>query len=73
MEDGHRRMVSMQEINGMEGEIITMTELFKFEREGIDEDGKVIGRYRATGIIPSFYEHLKKRGVDLHYHLFDES
>jgi len=73
MEDGHRRMVSMQEINGMEGEVITMTELFKFERQGIDENGKVIGRYRATGIIPSFYEHLKKRGVDLHYHLFDES
>lgn len=73
MEDGHRRMVSMQEINGMEGEVITMTELFKFERQGIDDNGKVIGRYRATGIIPSFYEHLKKRGVDLHYHLFDES
>jgi len=72
MEDGHRRMTSMQEINGMEGEVITMTELFKFEREGIDENGKVIGRYRATGIIPSFYDHLKKRGVDLHYHLFDD-
>lgn len=73
MEDGHRRMVSLQEINGMEGEIITMTELFRFERQGVDEHGKVIGRYRATGIIPAFYDHLKKRGIELHYRLFDEN
>lgn len=73
MEDGQRRMVSLQEINGMEGEIITMTELFRFERQGVDENGKVIGRYRATGIIPAFFEHLKQRGIELHYHLFDEN
>jgi pilus assembly protein CpaF len=73
MEDGKRRLVSLQEIDGMEGEVITMTELFKFERKSIDENGNVIGRYRATGIIPKFYDHLKKRGVELHYHLFDES
>ena len=73
MEDGQRRMVSLQEINGMEGEIITMTELFKFERQGIDDNGKVIGRYRATGIIPAFYDHLKKRGFELDYDLFDDS
>ena len=73
MEDGHRRMVSLQEINGMEGEIITMTELFRFERQGVDEHGKVIGRYRATGIIPAFYDHLKKRGIELDYRLFDEN
>ena len=72
MEDGQRRMVSLQEINGMEGDIITMTELFKFERQGIDENGRVKGRYTATGIIPAFYDHLKKRGIDLHYRLFDE-
>lgn len=73
MEDGHRRMVSLQEINGMEGEIITMTELFRFERQGVDEHGKVIGRYQATGIIPAFYDHLKKRGIELDYRLFDEN
>lgn len=72
MEDGRRRLTSLQEINGMEGDVVTMTELFKFERQGIDENGNVLGRYRATGIIPSFYEHLKQRGIDLHYHLFDQ-
>jgi len=71
MEDGQRRMVSLQEINGMEGEVITMTELFKFERQGIDEEGNVLGRYKATGIIPQFYDHLKQRGIDLHYRIFD--
>ncbi|WP_315980766.1 hypothetical protein [Aliamphritea spongicola] len=63
MEDGQRRMVSMQEINGMEGDIITMTELFKFERQGIDENGRVKGRYTATGIIPAFYDHLKNAAL----------
>ncbi|MCV6612173.1 MAG: CpaF family protein [Amphritea sp.] len=72
MEDGTRRLTSMQEINGMEGEVVTMTELFKFDREGIDEQGKVLGKHRATGIIPTFYDYLKRRGVDLHYHLFDQ-
>lgn len=71
MEDGHRRMTSLQEINGMEGDVVTMTELFRFERQGIDENGKVLGRYRATGIIPAFFDHLKQRGIELHYHLFD--
>ncbi|GGK59245.1 CpaF family protein [Amphritea balenae] len=71
MEDGKRRMTSLQEINGMEGDVVTMTELFKFERQGIDDEGNVRGHYRATGIIPAFYEHLKQRGIDLHFHLFD--
>jgi pilus assembly protein CpaF len=71
MEDGHRRMTSLQEINGMEGDVVTMTELFRFERQGIDENGNVLGRYRATGIIPAFFDHLKQRGIELHYHLFD--
>lgn len=71
MEDGKRRLTSLQEINGMEGDVVTMTELFRFERQGIDEQGNVQGRYTATGIIPQFYDHLKQRGIDLHYHLFD--
>ncbi len=71
MEDGRRRLTSLQEINGMEGEVVTMTELFRFERQGIDEEGNVLGQYRATGIIPSFFDHLKQRGIQLHYHLFD--
>ncbi|MDX5376898.1 MAG: CpaF family protein [Halomonas sp.] len=63
-EDGVRRLVSVQEVNGQEGEIITMSELFRFEREGLDEHGRVVGQYQATGVVPGFYDHLKRRGLD---------
>ncbi len=64
-EDGRRRLVSVQEINGMEGDIITMSELFTFERQGLDKEGNVKGMLKATGIIPAFHENLKRRGIDL--------
>ena len=48
MEDGRRRVVSLQEINGMEGDIITTTELFVFERRGMDAEGNVLGELRST-------------------------
>ena len=69
-EDGRRRLVSMQEINGMEGEIITMSELFKFEREGIDEDGNVQGRLKPTGIVPGFHKTMTARGIDMPIEVF---
>ncbi|WP_018231692.1 CpaF family protein [Thioalkalivibrio thiocyanodenitrificans] len=64
LEDGRRRVVSMQEINGLEGEIITMSEIFRFQREGLDQDGNVLGQLKATGIVPRFHDHLKRRGLD---------
>lgn len=70
MEDGRRRVVSLQEINGMEGDVITSTELFKFEREGVDADGKVRGELRATGIVPAFVTRVRQRGIDLPVELF---
>jgi pilus assembly protein CpaF len=70
-EDGRRRLVSVQEINGMEGEIITMSELFKFERERMDDEGNVIGTFKATGIIPGFQTNFAKRGIDLPLEVFD--
>ncbi len=69
-EDGRRRLVSLQEINGMEGEVITMSELFRFEREGLDQEGNVLGQLRATGIIPAFHKHMKRRGIDLPVEVF---
>jgi pilus assembly protein CpaF len=69
-EDGRRRLTSISEINGMEGDIITMSELFGFVREGIDADGNVMGDLRATGIIPAFHQPLKHRGIDLPVELF---
>ncbi|MFQ5544389.1 MAG: CpaF family protein [Acidiferrobacterales bacterium] len=70
-EDGRRRLVNVQEISGMEGDVITMSEIFKFQRHGIDEQGKVLGEFRATGIIPKFYEHLEQRGISLGREVFD--
>ena len=63
--DGTRRIVSISEITGMEGEMITMQEIFQFERTGVDAAGKVIGRFRTTGIRPRFAERLKQYGMTL--------
>jgi pilus assembly protein CpaF len=70
MEDGRRRIVSLQEINGMEGEIITSTELFAFQRRGIDKDGGVLGELRATGIVPAFLRDMHARGIELPVEVF---
>jgi pilus assembly protein CpaF len=63
--DGTRRITSISEITGMEGEMITMQEIFQFERTGVDSSGKVIGRFRTTGIRPRFAERLKQYGMQL--------
>jgi pilus assembly protein CpaF len=70
-EDGKRRIVSIQEIDGVEGEIITMSEVFRFEREGLDREGNVLGRFCATGVVPKFHEHLRRRGLELDIKVFD--
>jgi pilus assembly protein CpaF len=64
-EDGKRRLISLQEINGMEGDTITMTEIFSFQRRGMSADGEVLGELRATGIVPAFYKRIKQRGIAL--------
>ena len=71
-EDGRRRMVSMQEVHGMEGETITMSEIFTFERTGIDGEGNVLGRHKATGVMPNFYDRLARRGMALPRSLFGD-
>lgn len=71
LEDGKRRIVSVQEINGMEGDVVTMSELFRFEREGLDSDGNVLGHLRPTGIIPAFYKALQCKGIQLPVELFE--
>ena len=54
----------------MEGEIITTSELFKFERRGLDKDRNVLGELVTTGIVPSFDKRLRERGIDLPIELF---
>ncbi len=72
LSDGTRRITSISEITGMEGETITMQEIFKFERSGIDRDGRVIGRHRPTGVRPLFTERLKIHGLVVPRTLFEE-
>jgi pilus assembly protein CpaF len=69
-EDGRRRLVSLAEINGMEGEVITMSELFRFDRRGLDEDGNVLGELRSTGIVPGFHKTLTSKGIELPIDVF---
>ncbi len=68
--DGNRKLVSISEVVGIEGDVITMQELFTFERQGIGEDGRVLGRFRPTGIRPRFADFLQSRGVELPGSLF---
>ena len=70
MSDGRRRVVSLQEITGMEGDVVTMQEIFRFRRSGIDSEGRVLGRFEATGIRPRFAERLAMRGIELGNDLF---
>jgi len=63
--DGTRRITSISEITGMEGETVAMQEIFRFERTGVDSAGKVTGRFKTTGIRPRFAERLKQYGMEL--------
>lgn len=69
-EDGKRRIVSIAEVSGMEGEIITMSEIFRFNRRGLDENRKVVGEFQATGVVPKFFDRFKERGLDIPISIF---
>jgi pilus assembly protein CpaF len=71
MSDGTRKVTSISEITGMEGDVITMQEIFCFEKLGITQDGKVIGRFRATGVRPKVCERLKASGIHLPPDMFE--
>jgi len=71
MSDGSRKVTSLQEVTGMEGEIITLQEIFTFEQTGLTEDRKVIGRFAATGVRPKFAQKFQALGIELSPELFD--
>jgi pilus assembly protein CpaF len=71
MSDGTRKVTSISEITGMEGETITMQEIFAFQQAGIDADGKVVGRFRATGIRPKCADKLATAGNPLPMDMFE--
>ncbi len=71
LSDGKRRLTSLAEVTGQEGETVLMQEIFRFDRQGIDAEGNVIAELKPTGIRPKFMEYLTSRGIDLPATLFD--
>ena len=71
LSDGRRKLLSLSELTGMEGEAIAMQEIYRFHMTGRAEDGTVQGRFEATGIRPKFASHLQAHGINLDVALFD--
>jgi pilus assembly protein CpaF len=71
LSDGARRVTAISEITGMEGDIITMQDIFVFEKAGMNQDGRVVGRFRATGVRPKCWERLRTAGIHLPPDMFD--
>jgi pilus assembly protein CpaF len=69
--DGSRKVTSISEITGMEGDVITMQEIFMFEKAGVTQEGKVVGRFRATGVRPKACDRLKASGIHLPPDMFE--
>jgi pilus assembly protein CpaF len=68
--DGSRKITAISEVSGMEGDVITMQDIFHFQQEGFDEQGGVVGRFAPTGFVPKFYDDLQRRGVPLEMDVF---
>ncbi len=71
LSDGQRKVVSLQEITGTEGDVVSMQEVFRFEQTGLDTDGRVRGQFVTTGIRPRFAQRLRSRGIALREDLFE--
>src|SRR5687768_16766075 len=69
--DGSRRVMSITEVTGMEGDVVTTQEVYRFRRRGINADGQVVGQFEATGVRPLFVERLQVAGVELPPQMFD--
>jgi pilus assembly protein CpaF len=70
LSDGTRRVVKVTEITGMEGDVIAMQDIFLFERQGVDQEGKVLGTFRATGVRPKFADMMSAAGIYLATDMF---
>ena len=71
--DGTRRVTHITEVTGMEADVISLQDLFVFERHGVSPDGRIVGVFSATGVRPKFAERLKAAGLDLPPNMFDQS
>jgi pilus assembly protein CpaF len=70
LSDGRRKLISLSELSGMEGEVITMQEIFRFRQTGMSAEGQVIGKFEATGIRPRFLDQVSSHGIELSSDLF---
>lgn len=69
--DGKRRLVSLSEITGMQGDIIAMQEIFTFEQEGVDSSGNILGSFRSTGVQSSYIDYMERAGTGLNPDIFN--
>jgi pilus assembly protein CpaF len=72
LSDGSRRVISITEVTGVETDVVTLQDIFVFEKRGVSPEGQVLGRFAATGILPKFNEKLVAAGIRLPVELFDE-
>ncbi len=73
LSDGTRRITYVTEITGMSGDVVAMQDIFVFEKLGIDVNGHVFGRFKATGVSPKFLERIKRAGINLPQNIFEHS
>jgi pilus assembly protein CpaF len=73
LSDGTRKVVRVTEIVGMEEDVVTTQDIFTFDQQGIDAEGRVVGFHRATGVRPKFTERLARAGIHLGSEVFDPS
>jgi pilus assembly protein CpaF len=73
LSDGSRRVTSITEVTGIETDIVTLQDIFVFEKRGMSPEGRVLGRFAATGILPKFHEKLVAAGIRLPSYIFDET
>lgn len=71
--DGSRKVVNISEVTGVEGSTVQMQDIFRFQQDGFDENGKVRGKFVATGRVPEFYDELMQRGVSVDMSIFEQS
>jgi pilus assembly protein CpaF len=70
--DGSRKITAISEVSGMEQDVITMQDIFRFKQEGFDHQGAMVGRFVATGFVPKFYDDLQQRGIPVDLEIFRE-
>ncbi len=71
--DGSRKITYITEVTGIESGVIQMQDIFRFEQKGYDDEGKIVGEFRATGQVPEFYEQLRRRGLDVDMSIFQNN